>query len=123
MKKLVSHAATVFPVKDVRKTADFYRDELGFEITFEWGDPIRYAVTNREESVFLHFSKMDSDFTPPADHTMLYVFVDDVDAIYKEFESKNVDISNPIGDREYGMRDFDVRDPNGFILSFAKHIS
>ncbi len=120
---MVSHAAAVFPVKNPKETAEFYRDQLGFTITFEWGDPVSYVVTNRDESVSLHFSKTDSDFHPPADHTMLYVFVRDVDTIYKEFESKRVEITDPIADREYGMREFDIRDPNDFILTFAKDIS
>ena len=118
--KNFSHAATVFPVEDVRKTAEYYRDLLGFEITFEWGDPVTYAVMKRGEGVSVHIVQKDDDgFEPSSVHTALYVFVHDVDAVYDEYKSKDVNITNDIGDREYGMRDFDVKDPNGYCLSFA----
>ena len=123
-KGLVSHGATIFHVDDVEKSSRFYRDELGFEITFEWGDPIRYVVTNRDEAVFIHFSQKENfSEVQPGNFNTIYIFVHDVDAIYQELLSKNVDITDPIGDRDYGMRDFDIRDPDGNMLSFGKHIS
>ena len=122
--KLVSHAATVFQVRDVRKISRFYRDQLGFTITFEWGDPLQYVATNRDEAVFISFSQNDSVAADPDDDSAtIYIFVHDVDAIYREFQSKQAGITNPIGDRDYGMRDFDLTDPEGNRLTFAKHIS
>lgn len=121
---LISHAAMIFHVDDVEKTSQFYRDQLGFDITFEWGDPIRYVVTNRDEAVFIHFSlKENSTEDLSNNFNSIYIFVNDVDAIYEELSSRDVDITNPIGDREYEMRDFDIRDPDGNMLTFGKHVS
>ena len=120
--KNFSHAAPVFPVDDVRMTADYYRETLGFEITFEWEDPVSYAVLKRGEGVSIHIVSRDDDTRPSSVHTALYVFVHDVDKIYEEYKEKGVEIVNDIGDRDYGMRDFDIKDPNGYWLSFSMGI-
>ena len=120
MSKQFSHAATIFTVLDPITSARFYRDKLGFDITFEWGDPVDYVVMNREDAVAIHLSKA----AKPLEHgdaAALYVFVHDVNQLYEEFSSKDVPIHAPIGTREYGMRDFDIRDPDGYIICFGTH--
>lgn len=116
-KELFSHAATVFPVKDVEKSMRFYSEVLGFNINFKWGDPVSYAVLKRGE-VSIHLTQKEGN-SKPSNHTSLYVFVHDVDAVHDEFVTSNANITNPIGDRDYGMRDFDVTDPDGYLLAFG----
>ena len=119
MKKQFSHAATIFPVTDPVSSAQFYRDKLGFDITFEWGDPVDYVVLNREEAVAVHLSKAAQ--SSATESTSLYVFVHNVDSLHEEFVSKGVEIYTPIDTRDYGMRDFDVKDPDGYIICFGTH--
>src|SRR5713101_2677087 len=47
------------------------------------------------------------------------VMVPDVDALWRHAQTVGASISAPIGDRSYGLRDFTVRDPDGFGLRFA----
>ena len=121
-KKLFSHAATILPVDDIMEAAAYYRDFLGFTIAFTWGNPVDYAVVSRDDAVAIHFSKRVGVGKLSADQVVLYIFVYDVDAVYQEYEQNGVPISMPIGDRLYGMRDFDIKDPNGYILSFGKSL-
>ncbi len=118
MNKQFSHAATIFHVKDPQSAAQFYRDMLGFDITFEWGDPVEYVVTNREDAIGIHFSKLAPDDQRNF-QASIYVFVYDVDALYQEFNERSVAIHTPIGTRDYGMRDFDILDPDGNMLCFG----
>jgi catechol 2,3-dioxygenase-like lactoylglutathione lyase family enzyme len=46
-------AATVFVVTDMAKSVGYYRDMLGFQVTFEYGQPTFYACLCRDE-VALH---------------------------------------------------------------------
>jgi len=120
----ISHFAPVVAVPDVLKTINWYKEKLGFDISFTWNDPVDYAVVKKGESVSLHFSKAD-EFSPEKlpDTTLVYFFVFDVDAIHADFLKRGVEkISSP-EDRDYGMRDFDVVDPNGYRLSFGKGIT
>jgi uncharacterized glyoxalase superfamily protein PhnB len=50
----------------------------------------------------------------------LYVYVDDVDALHEELVERGAEILHAPVDTEYGMRDFRVRDPHGYILAFGK---
>ncbi len=114
-----SHAAPIFPVSDVAKSIEYYKHMLGFEVMFTWGELPSYAVLKRDDAVSLHLSLRDENFKPASRHVTLYVFVYNVDDVYNDFVGKGVTILNPVGDREYGMRDFDIEDPDGFILSFG----
>ena len=118
----ISHAATVFPVERVRETLDYYRDVLGFEITFEWEEPVTYGVLKREDAVSIHIVEKRDRFSPSKEHTAVYIFCNDVDAVYEEMKESGANITTEIGDRDYGMRDFDVTDLNGFQLSFSMAI-
>ena len=55
-------------------------------------------------------------------HSALYIFVYDVDMVYTDLCSKFVTIQNPIGTRDYGMRDFDILDPSGYVLTFRMYV-
>jgi len=56
-----------------------------------------------------------------SEHTSIYIFVSGIDEIYEEFLADNTPIKNQIGNRDYGMRDFDVKDP--YILAFGETIN
>ncbi len=122
MKEFVSHSATIFPVENPLLSAEYYRDKLGFEITFQWKNPPSYVVTKLGESVSIHFVKRQDDGQPSPTHTTVMIFVHNVDKVYEKMRENAVDVINPLETRDYGMRDFDIRDPNGYILSFAQGI-
>ena len=122
-KELLPHFAITLAVRDISAAIAFYRDQLGFSLEFEWNDPVDYAVLRRGENVNIHLSKRQDDLRPSEIHTAMYVFVQEVDELYQEFLQKGVTIKAPVGDREYGMRDFDVVDPEGHILTFGMGIS
>ncbi len=52
-----------------------------------------------------------------------HIVVDDVDAMYRRATDNGVTIVHHIGDRPYGLRDFIIRDPDGFRLRFASPVS
>jgi uncharacterized glyoxalase superfamily protein PhnB len=51
-----------------------------------------------------------------------YVWVDDADALYDEFKQQGVTIARDICDQDYGNRDFDILDCNGYRLCFGHNI-
>ena len=102
------------------KSIAFYRDKLGFDLTFSWGEPVTYAVLNREEAVGIHLVKRtEGTHSHLPSQTALFVFVYDVDALYEEYSAMQVSFLTKPQDREYGMRDFDLKDPDGYILTFG----
>lgn len=51
----------------------------------------------------------------------LYIYVDDVDALWAALEDR-VTVSEPLVDQFYGMRDFWIEDPDGYVLGFGQAI-
>jgi len=122
---VIESHATVLVVGDVESALDYYRDKLGFE-GHAWEDnPTHYGYARRG-GCNVHFCHAEgAEPTPnhlafPPDMFDLYVYVDDVEAIHEELVARGADILHAPVDTEYGMRDFRVRDPHGYILAFGK---
>ncbi len=121
-KDLFSHFACILPIKDMDTSLHFYRDKLGFTVTFEWNDPPEYVILKKGESISIHLTRKQDDTLPSSQHSVMYIFVYNPDIIYQECIRHNILITTPIGDRDYHMRDFSIQDPDGYIITFGKGI-
>lgn len=106
--------ATVLHVPDVKSTAVFYRDVLGF--TWDFGDDA-YAVVWRDNSA-IHFVRDEG--TPRGVH--LFQWVRDVDAYRREILGRGAVVASEPADQPYGVREFSVHDPNGVAIVFGQDI-
>ena len=114
-----SHSAAIFPVSDLQNSIEFYTNKLGFEKTFEWGEPMYYAVV-KQGGVGIHLTKRSDGGRASKYHRALYIFVNDIDKVYKRCKDQKVKIVNDMEARDYKMKDFDIEDPDGFIITFGK---
>jgi catechol 2,3-dioxygenase-like lactoylglutathione lyase family enzyme len=104
-------------VSDVLAAVDFYTTKLGFELSFTWGDPVTFAGVHLDKvQMFLMQGK------PAPGGTSVYFMVGDADALYDFHRGNGVEIAEPIDDRDYGIRDYTVRDSYGYYLTFGHHI-
>ena len=110
-------AATVFVVSDIGAGLAYYRDVLGFQVTFEYGAPLSYACLCRDE-VALHLLAAAATKRLPG-HGGLCIFVRDVDRLYAEVSARGARLLNRPEDQDYGMRDFDVVDADGNQVTFG----
>jgi len=111
----------VLPVPDVRASAEFYRDRLGFAVQFLFGEPPTYgAVSLGEWSVagaVIHFVKNDA---PPAAGLTLFVHAGPgIDGLCERYRAAGVTIVDEPATRPWGIRDFTVADGNGYRLRFG----
>ena len=107
--------ATIFSVRDLAASVAHYRDVLGFTVTFQYGEPAFYACLCRDE-VAIHL-RAGTGWLPG--NGAIAVFVKDVDALHAELIGRGVKVLKPPQDYDYGMRDFDVADPDGNQLTFG----
>lgn len=105
------------PVTDVEKALAFYVEQLGFELGWKWGDPTTHGNVCRD-SISLDLISMPEGRRGTA---MAYVQLSGVDAYFSELKARKLDLHEP-GDRSYGMRDFEVVDPDGNRLAFGEPI-
>jgi catechol 2,3-dioxygenase-like lactoylglutathione lyase family enzyme len=104
-------------VEDLMRAVAHYRDVLGFDVAFVYGEPPYYAGLCRGH-VTIHLHAAGEASRPPGT-SALCVFVDDADRIHEELRGRGARIEVEIADRPYGMRDFNVRDPDGNELVFG----
>jgi catechol 2,3-dioxygenase-like lactoylglutathione lyase family enzyme len=110
-------AATVFTVADIRASIGHYRDILGFDVTFEYGEPIFYACLCRDE-VRLHLVAAHRT-KRVAGNGAICVFVKDVNGLHGELVARGANVLKAPADYAYGMRDFDIVDLDGNQLTFG----
>lgn len=104
-------------VNDVPTAVEFYTRRLGFKLGFLWGDPPHFAgVTLGQVQLFLQ-----QGAPSPAGCEVNFV-VSDADALYDFHRATGVEVVTPPGDREYGLRDYAVRDLDGYELGFGHYI-
>jgi len=104
-------------VSDLRAAVDFYTNKLGFSASFTWGDPPTMAGVNLGDvQMFLEQG------TPQPQGCAVYFVIDDADELHAFHRANGVDIVEPPGDRHYGLRDYRVRDLNGYELGFGHHL-
>ena len=114
---MLTGAAPVFVVNDVATSLVYYRDCLGFEIAFEYGEPTFYVGVCRDE-VAIHLVSGQNATRAPG-QSGICIFVDDVDAIYAELVRRGARVVKPPQDYDYGMRDFDALDLDGNRLIYG----
>ena len=121
MKKNISHLAPILAVRDMSEGLKFY-NTLGFKTDFEWQDPPTYAVLTGSEEAKIHLSLLDAEHRDREINALVYVFAHDVDALYEICKKEGFALISDIGDRDYGMRDFDLKDPFGNQITFGKSL-
>jgi catechol 2,3-dioxygenase-like lactoylglutathione lyase family enzyme len=104
-------------VGDVVAAADFYTTKLGFRLGFTWGDPPTIAGVNLDRvQIFLEQG------TPCPQGCSVYFAVGDADELYDFHRAGGVEIVAPPADKPWGLRDYTVRDLNGYALTFGHHL-
>jgi uncharacterized glyoxalase superfamily protein PhnB len=112
----------VIAVPDLARSAAWYRDALGFEV-HELGDP-GWRWLQRDACVIMAGECPDA--LPPAqlgDHSYFaYVEVDDIDALHADVAARGAEISKPLRDEPWGMREFGVRTVDGHRMMFGQPV-
>jgi catechol 2,3-dioxygenase-like lactoylglutathione lyase family enzyme len=112
------HASiAVMTVRDIAQSLAYYRDKLGFETAFEYGQPTYYAGLS-SGGVKLHLVAAHRTSRQPGNGAVT-IFVDDVDGLHAELQKRGARILKAPADYDYGLRDFDVADLDGNMLFFG----
>ena len=126
---VIAGIAPFFIVRNVPAALSFYRDRLGFDVTFQGPDPddIFFGIVQRGAAMIM---LKDVGVAPLPNHMRdvkrgwtrwdAYVHVADPDALAAEFSSRNVAFSRPLEDDDDGLRGFELRDADGYVLFFGR---
>jgi len=125
----ITGIAPFFIVSDVPAALAFYRDRLGFDITFQGPEPndIFFGIVRRGAAMIM-FKEVGVEPVPNYTRDIkqgiaawdAYVHVPDPDALAEEFSSRNVEFFRPLTDTGDGLRGFEIEDVNGYVLFFGR---
>ena len=118
-----------FIVSDVPSSLAFYRDRLGFEITFEGPAPddIFFGIVRRGGAQILlkdvgvdPLPNYKRDVNKGIARWDAFVIVPDPDTLAAEFASRDVEFFQPLKDTDDGLRGFELKDADGYVLFFGR---
>ena len=117
-------------VASVERSLAFYVDTLGFArgMTVPDASPFVFAaVTSGDVEIFVNDAATAVKEYPAfagkpngATGTM-YIELEGVDALHERIKS-SVTISMPLVTQFYGMREFGILDPDGYVITFAERV-
>lgn len=112
----------VLAVHDVRRSAEFYVQMLGFKIVNE---PPGWIFVKKDNCMIM-LGECPDDL-PPADlgchNYFAYLRVADADEYYHDLKSKGADFLSAIADKPWHMREFGVRTVDGHRIMIGHSLS
>ncbi len=123
----LSSIAPSFPVADVGATIRWYETELGFK-TFPFPEtpPYVFAIASRN-NVEIMFQRIEG-YQKPDLYSLrsggvwdAYIRMEGVKDFYEQIKDR-VEICLALRKQPYGDWEFEVRDPNGYVLVFSELI-
>ena len=119
------NATPILFVRDVAAAARFYGERLGFDIDFLHGRPPFYGSVSRDGAC-LHLRLVGApNFADLAQREtsliLATVAVSNVKALFAEIEGRGAAFAQRLVQQAWGGLDFQIRDPDGNVISFVQY--
>jgi len=121
----IASAAPFFIVRSVPAALAFYSDRLGFEIMFQGpaGD-VFFGIVRRGGAMIM-LKDVGVDPLPnyrrePGARWDAYLNVPDPDALAAEYAARSIEFAQPLQNDGDGLRGFEVKDADGYVLFFGR---
>ena len=123
----LSSISPFFVVRSVPHAVEFYEKDLGFELRYAEPnvDPF-FAIVGRD-TVQILLKEIAAGVEPKPNPSLhewapwdAFILVGDPDALATELEARTVQFHRPMSDRDDGLRGFEVRDNDGYVLFFGR---
>jgi len=114
-----------FIVQQLDAALAFYRDMLGFAVTFRGPEDDPFLGIVRRDGAMIMVKDVGLEPLPNCKRDGsarwdAYLNVTDPDALAAEFTSRGVTFSEPLKDTDDGLRGFELKDTDGYVLFFGR---
>lgn len=121
----ISSISPFFIVADLAAAVAFYRDMLNFEVTFQAPEQDPFFAIVLRDGAMIMLKSVGVEPLPNCERERqarwdAYLSVPDPDALSAEFASRGVSFSVPLKDTHDGLRGFELRDTDGYVLFFGR---
>jgi catechol 2,3-dioxygenase-like lactoylglutathione lyase family enzyme len=119
-----TNAVPVIATDSVGNTVSWFERTLGFKQEWSWGDPPVYAgITSGEAELYI--TEDAALFTAIRDQPLrpeIFLWVTDIDAVCAQHRARGADIIEELISRPWGVRQYVIREPNGYLLKIAESL-
>ncbi len=119
----LTRAVPVIFAANVKTSAEFFRNTLGFSIDFLHGEPPFYGSVSRDGACvhlkFVHEPVLAVGAQDRDGFITAFIEVENVKALYAEYVTAGAMFDQKLKKQAWGGRDFIVRDPDGNGICFV----
>jgi predicted enzyme related to lactoylglutathione lyase len=119
----VQSSMHVIAVPSLASSGTFYRDVLGFEV-HEMGDPGWRMFVNGACRIMAGECPGAMAARATGDHSyFMYLTVDDVGAFHERATAGGADVTKPIREEPWGMKEFGLRTVDGHRIMIGQRLA
>ena len=119
MNSKITGSRYVLAVNNLVTSADFYKNKLGFQTLWEEGG--WHFLIRDDIKIMLGECPDDKPASEINSHSYFaYLEVDNIDMLYKEYQSKGVEVLSSIENKPWGQREFSIRTIDGHRITFGE---
>ena len=123
----VTASAPIVPVRDVEASVAFYVSVLGFEKIFVASDRSTGEVGLGAARIMFIACDDPATLAVTATNMSVYLQVTNIDGLWRQLQDRlnllpGRQVRAPFN-QEYGMREFHVKDPDGFLMFFGEALA
>jgi catechol 2,3-dioxygenase-like lactoylglutathione lyase family enzyme len=121
-------SAPYFPVADLEQSAAHYERVFGFHRDYVGGTPPEFAILSRDGlAIMLRVVAAPQHISPnerQGGTWDVFFWVRDAEALHDELKANGADVAyGPVVQASYQMKEFAVRDREGYVLGFGQPLS
>jgi catechol 2,3-dioxygenase-like lactoylglutathione lyase family enzyme len=125
MTEMAAPMRTMLAVNDLGDTVAFYVGVLGFSLEGTWGrapGPSTWCALDYGPGALMFTQRGADEGDRPTMSGSLYFYPRSVDRYYETLIERGAHPLRAPVDKEWGMREFAIKDPDGYLLLFGEPI-
>jgi catechol 2,3-dioxygenase-like lactoylglutathione lyase family enzyme len=126
----LTYISPFFIVADLKTAVSFYTRKLGFEVRYMGPAEGSYWAIVGRDNISIMLKAITPDIKPIANHTRhdwarwdAYISAADPDSLFEEYRAVGVSFHQPLKDDCDGLRGFELKDADGYVLFFGRPVS
>lgn len=119
-------------VRDIERSIRFYCDVLDFELDKHVPEQAPFVFASvRGGGIEVFFNQLETVLeeypafkgVPIGGTLTLYLVMQGVDELHNEVQQRGIPVLMPLETKFYGVREFAIADPDGYVLTLAERVS
>lgn len=116
---MITSHSPVLASSDVEASIAFYKEKLGFDSTWFWGEPTSFGGASSGTHMVMF--NLQPELAARVEGHQIWFTAEDVNALHADHQERGAPVISEIENKPWGWREYTVLDPSGYHLRFAGH--